>query len=233
MLPEILLLISAYLLGSIPYMLILGRARGVDLSHEEDLHMAVWSKVGRLEGLSGALVDVLKGVIPVLMGFAFDFPLAIVAFAGIAALIGQMWPVFVKFDGEKGNTTGIGIMFALTLTYNAYLILLSGAMIMIASACIRTVPRFIAHGQTLDERLELGGPVSNSLPLGMAIGFAVMPLVSWALKQPLEMTLAFAVMFILIIVRRLTADIRPDLKTATSSTRNILINRLLYDRSYL
>ena len=73
MIAEIALLIGAYLLGSLPYMMLLGRARGIDLSQEKDLHIALWRKVGRLEGLSGAVVDTLKGVIPVLIGFAFDF----------------------------------------------------------------------------------------------------------------------------------------------------------------
>ena len=230
---EIALLTGAYLLGSIPYMLLLGRARGIDLSKEEDLHIAMWRKVGRLEGLSGVLVDVLKGAIPVLIGFALDFRLAIAAFAGVAALVGQMWPVFRRFDGERGNTTGLVMIITLSFAYNTYLIFLSGAIIMLIGFGIRTIPRFMVPGQTLSEHLKFGGPVSNSLPLGMAIGFAVMPLVSWLIKQPLEMTLALTATFVAIIVRRLTVHLRADLKTASISVKRILINRLLFDRSYL
>ena len=68
MLADIALVIGAYLLGSVPYMILLSRAKGVDLSQEEDLHIALWRKVGRLAGLSGVLVDVLKGVIPIIIG---------------------------------------------------------------------------------------------------------------------------------------------------------------------
>jgi hypothetical protein len=220
-------------------MTLLGRAKGVDLSKEEDLHMALWHKVGRLEGLSGMLVDVLKGAIPIIIGFVFDFRLAVTAAAGIAAVAGQMWPVFRKFDGEKGNTTGIGLIIALTmcLTANnsplAYIVFIVFAIPILVGIGIRTIPRFMQPDQTLGQRFMFGGPVSNSMPLGMAVGFAAAPLSSWCLRQPPEMTLALTAVFIAIMVRRLTAGLSTDLKTATTSVRSILINRLLYDRSYL
>ena len=121
---------------------------------------------------------------------------------------------------------------ALCLAYSAGLVILCGVIIMLAGFLIRTIPRWIAPGQTLGDRLSFGGPVSNSLPLAMIIGFAVMPLVSCLSEQPFEMTLALAVLFVLIVIRRLTAGIRADLQTATASVKSILINRLLYDRSY-
>jgi glycerol-3-phosphate acyltransferase PlsY len=239
LLAYIALVIGAYLLGSLPYMMLLGRARGVDLSKEEDLHMALWHKVGRLEGLSGVLVDILKGVIAIVVGFVLNFPLAVTAAAGVAAVVGQMWPVFRKFDGEKGNTTGIGVVIALTMyltaTYSplAYIVFIIFAIPILIGIGIKIIPRFMQSDQTISERFMFGGPVSNSMPLGMAIGFAIAPLSSWCLRQPLEMTWAFLAVFVAIIIRRLTAGLGEDLKTATTSVRNILINRLLYDRSYL
>ncbi|HEX76293.1 MAG TPA: hypothetical protein G4O12_06910 [Dehalococcoidia bacterium] len=238
MLADIALVIGAYLLGSLPYMLLLSRAKGIDLSQEEDLHIALWRKVGRLEGLSGILVDISKGIIPVVVGFILDFSLTIIALAGVVAVAGQMWPVFHKFDGEKGNSTGAGMILTLTVglsiteAAHAYLVFLLALIPALTGFSMRTIPRFITSGQTISQRFMLGGPVSNSLPLGMAIGFAVAPLASWCLKQPLDMTLAFTALFVAIMVRRLTAGLSADLKTATN-VRSILINRLLYDRSYL
>ena len=232
MLADIALVLGAYLFGSLPFMLALGGAKGVDLSQEEDLHIALWRKVGRLEGLSGIFVDFFKGAIPILIGFGFDFRLVVVASAGVAAVAGQMWPVFRRFNGEKGNTTGSAMVATLSITYQAYLILLIALIPFAIGGGIRTMPRFLASGQTLSERFKLGGPASQSLPLGMAISFAIMPLISWCLKQPLEMTLALVALFIAIMLRRLTAGLSADLKTATN-LRSILINRLLYDRSYL
>jgi len=238
MLADIALVIGAYLLGSLPYMILLGRAKGIDLSQEEDLHIALWRKVGRLEGLSGLLVDVLKGAIPIVIGFIFDFRLAVIASAGVAAVAGQMWSVFEKFDAERGNTAGLGMIIALTVGVSvtesprACLMLLFALIPVLIGFGIRTIPRFMAPGQTLSERFMFGGPVSNSLPLGVAVGLALAPLSSWCLRQPLEMTLGLVGLFVIIMVRRLTVGLRADLKTATN-VRSILINRLLYDRSYL
>jgi acyl phosphate:glycerol-3-phosphate acyltransferase len=238
LLADIALVVGAYLLGSLPYMILLGRARGIDLSHEEDLHMALWSKAGRLYGLSGIVVDALKGAVPIIVGFSFHLHLAAIAASGVAAIVGQMWPVFRKFDGEKGNTTGIGFVIALTsyltatISPLAYVVFIIFAILILIGAGIRTIPRFIAPGQTINERLMLGGPISNSMPLGMLTAFAVAPIASVCLRQPAEMTWSFLAVFVVIMIRRLTAGLSKDLKTATSSLGTILLNRFLYDRSY-
>jgi len=229
---NILLLIVSYLIGSIPYMLLLSRAKGVNLSPDEDFHIAMYRKVGRLEGFSGLVVDVIKGVAPVLIGFYMGLDLLIVAFAGVAAVCGQMWPVFQKFNGEKGNTTGIGAMIALCFIYGAYIAFGVCAFCMLIGFLVRTVPRFMKKGQTLNDRLAFDGPVSNSLPLGMIVGFTSLPLVSWLIQQPIELTIAFLCMLLLIILRRLTAGLAADLKERHAGISSILINRLLYDRSY-
>jgi len=234
-----LLIVGAYLFGSFPYMLLLGKARGIDLSQEPDSHQALWSKVGRLEGISGVLVDILKGVIPIAVGFLLNFELAAIAAAGVAALIGQMWPVFEKFDGEKGNTTGAGMILTFTMFLTAttsplaYWVFILTIIPALTGFFIRTIPRFMSPGQTMDERLKLGGPASNSLPLGMLVAFAVAPLSSWLLNQPVEMTVALLALFILIVLRRLTANLGTDLKEHRTSTGSILLNRFLYDRSHL
>lgn len=231
---DLALVIGAYLLGSFPYILLLSRARGFHLSLEEDFHISTWRKVGRLEGASGIVVDILKGVIPVLIGFLLNFSLAITLAAGVAAVIGQMWPVFQKFNGEKGNTTGAGMEVTATSFIG------DGAPVAFGYclACfaigflVRTVPRFMVKGQTLNEKLRFGGPVSNSLPAGMLAGFAATPLASWLLDQPIELTIATAVIFFLISIRRLTANLGNDLRSPRTSIRRILLNRFLFDRSY-
>jgi glycerol-3-phosphate acyltransferase PlsY len=231
---EIALIIGAYLIGSFPYMLLRSRAMGINIAHSEDFHLSMWRKVSRLEGISGIAIDVLKGIIPIVIGFVCDFRLAFIAIAGVAVVIGQMWPVFQKFNGEKGNTTGGGIALTLTLFLgnDALLALYSGIICFAIGFSIRTIPRFVAKGQTMEEKLKLGGPVSNSLPVGMLAGFFVMPLASWLLNQPLEMTLALTGVFVAIAIRRLTANLSKDLKSPRTSTGRILLNRFLFDRSY-
>jgi glycerol-3-phosphate acyltransferase PlsY len=235
---DIALVIGAYLLGSLPYMVLLARARGLKLSPEEDLHMALWTKAGRLWGLSGIIVDMLKGIIPIIVGLSLHLDLAAIAASGVVAVAGQMWPVFRKFDGEKGNTTAIGFVIALTsyltatISPFAYLVFISLAIPVLIGAIIRAVPSLTAGGQTLNQRLMLQGSSSNGMPLGMLTGFALAPIVSACLRQPPEMTWAFLATFIIIIVRRLTAGLTQDLKNPKTSVGAILLNRFLYDRSY-
>lgn len=228
------LVIGAYLLGTFPYMLILSRARGVHIPRGADFHLSMWRDVGRTEGLSGVLFDVLKGSIPVIIGFVFGFRLAIIALAGVAAVLGQMWPVFQKFNGEKGNTTGAGmaVTFISFLHGDALWAIVGGLACFLVGFLVRTIPRFMVKGQTVNEKLKLGGPVSNSLPAGMLAGFLAMPLISWVLNQPVELTLALAVTFIAIAIRRLTANLDKDLKEPKTSIGKILFNRFLFDRSY-
>ena len=239
MLADIALVVGAYLFGSIPYMLLLGRARGFDLSQEEDLHIATWHKVGILEGLSGIFVDIMKGVLPIILGFTCGFSLPVTVVAGVAGVLGQMWPVFRKFNGEKGNSTGAGMILTLTMfltattSPQAYWVFVITAIPGLTGFIIRTIPRIKATGRTAKERNIFGGPVSNSLPLGMIISFAVAPLASWLLNQALEVTIGLMVLFIAIVVRRLTARLDVDLKSPRTRVSSILINRLLYDRSYL
>jgi glycerol-3-phosphate acyltransferase PlsY len=221
---DVALILGAYLLGSSPHLSALGKLRGVDL--EGDFHMSLWHRTGRLIGTIGILLEFVKGVIPVLVGRGLGFDVSIIVLAGLAVVCGQMWPVFSRFDGEKGNS--IGLAMAAALAFKPLLIAVVPVIIGIA---VRTVPRLLDASQSLNERLKFGGPPSRSLPLAMAIGFALLPVASWWLDEPPVVTAGFIVLFILIIVRRLTAGLRSDLAVA-GNIGHILLNRFLYDRSY-
>ncbi len=224
---ELVLILGSYLLGSLPFMYIMGRLKGVDLREHDDMHIALWRNVGRMQGLLGVFLDFAKGAIVVVAARSAGFEPGWVAFAGVAAVAGQMWPVFMKFDGEKGNS--IGLAMSATLATKAALI----AMVVMATGLlIRTIPRLRQPNQSASERLKFGGPPSNSLPVGMAVGFAVLPLAAWVMGQPWEVIVAFVGLFVLIMVRRATAGISEDLRQP-SGKRSMLLNRLLYDRREL
>jgi glycerol-3-phosphate acyltransferase PlsY len=223
---EIAFIFGAYILGSFPLMYLMGRLHGVDLREYEDMHIATWRNVGRVQGFIGVVFDFLKGVIAVLIAReVLHFSDGWVAVAGVTAVAGQMWPVFLKFDGEKGNSTGLAMSGALA-TY-AMLIVLIPVTIGFA---IRTIPRFRRQDQTVSEKLKFGGPPSLSLPLGMAIAFAVLPLAAWLVGQPLEVVYAFVALFVLILLRRVTAGLGEDIRQP-SWNNTMLLNRLLFDRS--
>jgi glycerol-3-phosphate acyltransferase PlsY len=232
MVVEIIFLVAAYLFGSFPLMLLVSKAKGVDLSQEGDYHIAMYRKVGRIAGVIGIAADVLKGILTVLVGYFLGFPIIITAASGVLATLGQMWPVFQRFNGEKGNTTGGGALFILCILYQGWWMLLVGLVVVAGGFLIRTIPRFLAPGQSFNEKLGFGGPPSNSLPLAMIIAFAQCPVLSWISGRPIELTLATLVIFIAIVIRRLTAGVRKDIQRKDSSVGSILCNRLLFDRSY-
>jgi hypothetical protein len=176
------------------------------------------------------MLDVLKGVVPVLAGFLLGFPLAINALAGLAALCGQMWPVFRKFDGERGNTVSVGITFTLSMAYGVPLMFLIALGFALAGFAVRTALRWKDSGSNLNERLRLGGSPSLVFPLGVIIGFASFPVTSALWGQPPEMTLGLAGVAGLLLLRRLTAGLIADLRNSKHPI-NVIVNRLLFDRS--
>jgi len=171
-------LIGAYFIGSFPYVVILCRARGIKIDREEDYHIALWTKGGFIAGASGILVDIIKGILIIILGFLLDFRLVIIVCAGIVAVIGQMWPLFQKFNGGKGNTTAGGMILALSILLgnNALLILYGAVFFFLAGFLTRTIPRFLAKKRTAQKVSIFGSPPSNSMPLCMLAAFIVMRL---------------------------------------------------------
>ena len=220
---DIALIIGAYLLGSVPHLSLLARLRHVDL--DGDFHQSLWYRGGRVITIVAILGEFAKGVIPILVGMWLDFNILVVALAGLAAVSGQMWPVFARFDGEKGNS--VALPMAIALTPKPTLIALIPVVVSIAS---RTIPRLIKSSKSPAKEPVFGGSYSRSLPLGMFITFFILPLVSWYLGEPLEIVLCYAALFILIILRRVTAGLREDLKDS-SNVRDIIVKRFLYDRA--
>ena len=225
---DIALVLGAYLLGSLPHLSALGKLRGINL--DGDLHINLWRRGGRLVGVIGILAEFAKGVIPILVGKSLGFNLLIITLAGLAVVSGQMWPIFSRFNGEKGNSIGLAMAGAL-----AWVPLLIALVPVVIGVAIRTMRCLLDTSQSLNERLKFSEPSSRSrprsMPLAMALGFLLLPIASWWLGEPMVVTSGFFALFILIIVRRLTAGLRDDLAVSTG-TGGILINRLLYDRSY-
>jgi glycerol-3-phosphate acyltransferase PlsY len=114
---EILLILGAYLIGSIPTGVIVGRMRGFDPRAVGSGNIGT-SNVARAGGTSAALLtfagDVLKGAIPVIVAKAAGFPAATIAWVGLAAFIGAICSVFLRFRGGKGVAAALGIWLAIS-----------------------------------------------------------------------------------------------------------------------
>ena len=234
MLASVLLIGASYLFGSLPSAIALARASGLDPCQEKDLHLALWRKVGKTFGALAIFIDFLKGIIPVLVGFGFNLPWVVVTSSGVAAVAGQMWPVFHNFDGERGNTIGVAVIATLALAYEAYLILFFLLPITIGAA-MRFFFTIFSGKEPFAKRIEFRESthwVVLSFPVSIFTGFAAAPMLSWCSSQPVEMTLSLLALFLVIVVRRLTAGLRADLAT-TESVAKMVLNRSLFDRSYL
>jgi glycerol-3-phosphate acyltransferase PlsY len=114
-LKEYVLLVAAYLLGSIPTGLLLARALGVNIREAGSGNIGatnVYRTVGRKLGIMTLVGDCLKGVIPVVVAKALGLPILWVAAIGLAAFLGHVYTVFLGFKGGKGVATALGVFLA-------------------------------------------------------------------------------------------------------------------------
>lgn len=113
-----LLLFGAYLLGAVPFSVIIGYAfAGVDVRQHGSGNAGA-TNVYRVAGLGAALIagllDVLKGVIPVLVArLLFPDQEWTWYAAALSAVLGHIFPVFAGFRGGKGVNTLLGALVML------------------------------------------------------------------------------------------------------------------------
>ena len=220
---DVALVLGAYILGSMPHLPLIARLRRLDL--EGDYHENLWNRAGKLMGVIGVIGEFIKGMLPVLIGRALGFDIVIIAIAGVAAVFGQMWPVFSRFDGEKGNSIAIAVTLAL-VPIPALVALVA----VVISLIFRTVPRLRAKSGPSGDSALIGGGYSRSLPLGMFACFLLLPFTCWYFGEPPGVIWCCAALYILIMIRRLTAGLSRDLKES-SDIKGILLRRFFYDRA--
>ena len=107
------IIFAAYLIGSIPFALLLARRLGVD-----DLRRVGSGNVGAANvlrafgvrpGVLVALLDMSKGVVSVAIAQKVGHSGAATAVAGLAAVVGHIYPVWLRFRGGKGVATACGV----------------------------------------------------------------------------------------------------------------------------
>ena len=115
----IALVVSAYLVGSIPSAYLIGRLiAGIDIREYGSGNVGasnVSVHVGKKWVVPIALFDVFaKGFLPVYAGgsMLLDLGSTTQAIAALAAMCGHNWPIFLKFSGGRGISVGIGSIVA-------------------------------------------------------------------------------------------------------------------------
>ncbi|MEL7368118.1 MAG: glycerol-3-phosphate 1-O-acyltransferase PlsY [Myxococcota bacterium] len=112
------LLVGAYLLGAVPFGVLLGRLAGIDVQAKGSGNIGatnVARTAGRGLGILTLMFDALKGAAaPLVAQWVFGMPIEIQVAAGLAAVIGHIFPIYLGFRGGKGVATGAGVFLALT-----------------------------------------------------------------------------------------------------------------------
>jgi len=124
----IILISGSYLLGSIPFGLLIAKVKGKDLRSIGSGNIGA-TNVARALGRKWAyvcfLLDVMKGLVPMLATRPFAIPLSTDSYpervvvlwlwlmVGCAAILGHIFPLYLKFKGGKGVATSLGVALGL------------------------------------------------------------------------------------------------------------------------
>jgi glycerol-3-phosphate acyltransferase PlsY len=115
--PPFAVVLVAYCIGSVPFALLLARRWGADLRHVGSGNLGA-ANVLRASGLTAgilvAVLDVAKGAASVLVAIRAAADPSTVAIAGVAAIVGHIYPVWLRFRGGKGVATACGVFSVLT-----------------------------------------------------------------------------------------------------------------------
>lgn len=208
------LLVGAYLLGSVPSAYLAAkRACGIDLRQYGSGNIGATNLLrftSRRAAIPVVIFDSLKGLIMVVVSWRLGLGVAGQLVVGLAAVIGHNWPVFLRFNGGRGVITTMGVAF-ITPQVNSLAPLKVSALIFAIYAAIALVSfRF------------------RRLPVGVFIIVAIFPIVVWLATASLSITLGYLGLFLVMVVRRLTAA--QPVTVSGVSRREVLLNRLLFDR---
>ena len=114
----LLALLGAYLIGSLSSAVMLCKVSGLPDPRTQGSGNPGATNVLRMGSKKLAamvlLIDVLKGVVPVLIGRMLDFDINILALIAFFAFLGHLYPVFFQFKGGKGVATALGAFLALS-----------------------------------------------------------------------------------------------------------------------
>lgn len=116
----VILIVASYLVGAIPFGLLLSRGSGVDIRAEGSRNIGatnVARLLGKKLGLLTLLADIAKGFTPLFVAGRL-LPVdgqqgTVLALCGAATVLGHMFPIYLGFKGGKGVATGLGVFLYL------------------------------------------------------------------------------------------------------------------------
>ncbi len=172
-----ILIVVAYLLGSISSAIIVCRLMGLPDPRSQGSNNPGATNVLRIGGKKAAAItllgDMLKGLLPVLAAHFLNQSLLVITLTGLATFLGHLYPVFFGFKGGKGVATLLGVLLGINW--------------MLGLAAIATW-LFIAKGLKISS-------------LSALIMAALVPIYSWFFYHDLVFTLILTGMSIILFWR--------------------------------
>jgi glycerol-3-phosphate acyltransferase PlsY len=117
MIKNILLIILSFLLGSVPFGIILAKTKGIDLRRVGSGNIGatnVLRSIGKWPAVLTLLGDILKGTLAVAAGRYFGVEPLYEGLMGISAILGHNFSLFLGLKGGKGVATSIGVLVIYT-----------------------------------------------------------------------------------------------------------------------
>lgn len=112
-----LMILSGYLLGSVSSAVLVCRLAGLP---DPRLHGSnnpgatnVFRIGGRFAALAVLLLDIAKGLVPVLVAYQLNLSPSVIGFVALTACLGHIFPIFFQFRGGKGVATALGAILPL------------------------------------------------------------------------------------------------------------------------
>jgi glycerol-3-phosphate acyltransferase PlsY len=204
----VILIIAAYLLGSIPFGLIIAKAHGKDLRSIGSGNIGATNlsrALGRKWAYLCFLLDAAKGLVPMLLaaGFISSPPhiteLLLALAVGCAAVLGHIFPIYVKFKGGKGVATSFGVAIGLWPYYTTCSLFALGVW-----AVTVLIWRYISLASIA---------ASVSFPLALVLVIVLTP--GWDFANLWPLLIAATTIPFIVIVRH-----RPNIKRLIAGTES-------------
>ena len=165
---DLVAVLAAYLMGSIPFAQLLSRRRGIDLRRVGSGNVGA-TNVLRTLGVRPAVVammlDAVKGTVAVLIAQRLSNGVAAQVAAGLASMIGHVYPVWLRFRGWKGVATAAGAFAVLTPV--------AVAVAVVVFLLTVALTRFISVGSMVAAITLAGWAIASDAPTIVAIGAAI------------------------------------------------------------